>query len=223
MIIGASRGIGLEFARQYAEDGWSVHATTRDSDGAAALRRLVGDIYLHHLDVRDDDALLALDRALGDRAIDLLIHNAGIRVGGPEALGTLAPERWLDVLHVNTIAPMRCAGALCERVAAGERKMMAFISSWRGSISENEDGGLYMLRSSKAALNACVKSLAIDLAPHGIIAVALHPGWVRTDMGGAAAPLAVADGVVGLRSVIAGLTPMTSGRFFAYDGREIAW
>ena len=102
-------------------------------------------------------------------------------------------------------------------------RIFAFISSWRGSIGENEDGGLYMLRSSKAALNASIKSLAIDLAARSVIAVALHPGWVKTEMGGANAPLSVEEGVAGLRGVIEHLTQDSSGRFFAHDGREIAW
>jgi NAD(P)-dependent dehydrogenase (short-subunit alcohol dehydrogenase family) len=221
MVVGASRGIGFEFVRQYAAAGWSVHGTVREAAHADALIGL--GARAHTLDVRDEAALDRLGEALRDEAIDVLVHNAGVRGPRDSAFGNLDAKVWSNVFAVNAIAPIKLAERFVEHVARSRGRVMAFVSSWRGSIGENEDGGLYLLRSSKAALNASVKSLSIDLAPRSVIAVALHPGWVRTEMGGEDAPLAVEAGVAGLRHVIETLTPASSGRFIAHDGRDIAW
>lgn len=221
-IIGANRGIGLAFVRSYAADGWRVHATCRDPDQAADLHAVDGDVHIHRLDVTDEKQAAEVVRAI-DKAIDVLIHNAGIYGPRSSPFGELDAAAWAQVLRINAIAPLKIAEAFIDQVAAGERKTMAFLTSKMGSIGENSSGGSYFYRTSKAALNAGVRSLAHDLAGRGVKAIVLHPGWVKTDMGGPSALITPAESVEGLRKVIDNLTPAQSGRFWNYDGTEIAW
>lgn len=220
-LTGANRGIGLEFARQYAAEGWRVIATVRDNARADALRNLPGKIELHALDVADFAAVERLGKTLRDETIDVLIANAG--VSGPREMSPehVEGEAWAEVFRVNTMAPLAVAGAMRGQLArGGERKAIA-ISSRLGSIAANAEGGRYIYRSSKAALNAVWRSFALDNP--AVIAAVLHPGWVRTDMGGETAPVAPAESVAGMRRVISGLTTQDSGRFFDYDGTPIPW
>ena len=221
-IIGASRGIGLAFVRSYAADGWRVHASCRDPGAAADLNAVAGDVRVHRLDVTNENKAAAVARAI-DGPIDVFIHNAGIYGPRQTSLGELDAAVWQDVLRVNTIAPLKVAEAFIDQVAAGERKTMAFLSSKVGSIGENSSGGSYFYRTSKAALNAAVRSLAHDLAGRGVKAIVLHPGWVKTDMGGPSALITPTESVAGLRKVIDNLTSAQSGHFWNYDGSEIAW
>ena len=223
LITGANRGLGLQFAKQYADDGWRVHATCRDPDAAEALNAAASDrLTVHRLDIRDGAQVAALARALADEPIDVLLNNAGV-IGDRGAFGATDYAVWHETLSTNTLAPMRMAEAFADHVAASARKQMVFVSSRMGSIGDNGSGGDYVYRSSKAALNAVVKSLSIDLAARGVTAVAFHPGWVSTDMGGASATIAPADSVGGMRAVIERLTPADNGRFLDYDGSEIPW
>lgn len=223
LITGANRGIGFELAKQYAADGWRVHATCRDPGAAASLKAISGNVALHRLDVAVPDQLNALAKALAGEAIDLLINNAGITANTKTSLGDMDYALWEELMRVNVMGPLRVAEALIANVAASERRVMLFLSSRAGSITDNLSGGRYIYRSSKAALNMVVKSLAIDLIPKRIICAAVHPGWVRTDMGTAAAPVAVADSVTALRALIERLEPHHNGRFINYDGQELRW
>jgi len=223
IITGASRGLGLEFARQYAGEGWRVVAACRRPDQADDLAGIGRGVEVRKLDVRDLVQINALAKGMGGEPVDLLINNAGIYGPRDVALGAIDYEAWEEVLRVNVLGPLRVAESLLENVAASEHKKMAFLSSRMGSMGENRSGGSYIYRSSKAALNAVVKSLAIDLAPRGIACLALHPGWARTDMGGPEAEVTAHDGVAGLRQVIAAAGPERSGRFVNYDGAAIAW
>lgn len=221
LISGANRGLGFEFARQYASDGWRVIATSRSLDRAGALRNLGAGVTVYKLDVADLAAVSALGRALAGESIDLLIANAGI--AGPRDMTAEAIDEagWAETFRVNAMAPLALAGAFKAQVTrSGERKMVA-ITSRLGSIGANSDGGMYAYRSSKAALNAAWRSFALDHPE--IVAALLHPGWVRTDMGGAGAPLGVGDSIAGMRRVIAGLGRAESGGFFGYDGAPIPW
>ena len=226
LITGASRGIGLELCRQYAADGWTVHACCRRPDEAAELRRLSeagGRVILHELDVTDGRQIDAVAASLDGAPIDLLVNNAGV-YGKPDGgFGAIDDRVWLYTLKVNTLAPLHVSEALAGNVAKSERRIIAVMTSRMGSIDDNTSGGSYIYRSSKAAVNMVVRSMAVDLARRGITAVVLHPGWVRTDMGGASAPLPVEQSVSGLRRVLAGLRPEDSGRFFAWDGAEVPW
>lgn len=216
LITGANRGLGLEFARQYAADGWDVIATARDPDGAEELRQTGAE--LHALDVADPSSIDALAERLRGRPIDVLIANAGV-------MGPAQPqaEGWAHTFAVNAIGPTLLARALRENVAASSERKMAAITSQMGSVADNSSGGYIPYRSSKAALNAAWKSLSIDLAGDGITVTLFHPGWVQTDMGGPGATLTPQDSVAGLRSQIAALDRSRSGRFVAYDGRELPW
>jgi NAD(P)-dependent dehydrogenase (short-subunit alcohol dehydrogenase family) len=227
LITGANRGLGLEFARQYLDDGWQVYAACRDPESASELRRLA-DASDHKLrsialDVTDSTSVKATAAELEGRAIDVLINNAG--VGGPrgQSIGNIDYETWARVLDVNTLGPMRVAEAFVDNVAESKRKLIVTITSGMGSIADNTSGGAFAYRSSKAAVNMVMRSLAIDLAPRGITCVVINPGWVRTDMGGPHATLAPAESVRRLRRLIDSVGPAQSGKFFNYDGREYAW
>jgi NAD(P)-dependent dehydrogenase (short-subunit alcohol dehydrogenase family) len=223
LISGASRGLGLEFARQYAADGWQVHATCRDPDNAPALRGLAGDVVIHKLEATEKDSLDALAQAVKPLALDVLIANAGVT--GPRDMTPELVDResWIETFAVNTIAPLALAGALRRNLEKGQQKKVLAMSSRLGSMASNESGGLYIYRSSKAALNAAWKSLAIEWRGAGMICVVLHPGWVATDMGGPSADLQPPVSVTGLRGVIAGLAPEDNGKFFSYDGATVPW
>ncbi|MBV9523641.1 MAG: SDR family oxidoreductase [Alphaproteobacteria bacterium] len=219
LLTGANRGIGLEFARQYAGEGWRVIAACRDPAGAEALRALKGKVELHALDVADFAAVERLGKELQRETIDLLIANAGISGPREIAMAQIDADAWAQVFRVNAMAPLALAGAFHQQLARGAGKAVA-ISSRMGSIAENP-GGRVVYRSSKTALNMVWSCLAKENP--GLIAVVLHPGWVRTDMGGEAAPVLPADSVAGMRQVIAKLTKADSGRFFDYTGAELPW
>lgn len=217
LITGAGRGLGREFARQYQAGGWRVVATCRDP----ARYDLEGEV--HPLDVTDAAGIAALHGELNGEGIDLLINNAGIYGPRGRNLGTIDYEAWEDVLRTNLMGPVRMAEAFADMVGSSDQKKMVFISSIMGSIDRNTSGGGYIYRSSKAALNMAVASLAVDLSGRGIICLLFHPGWVSTDMGGASAPIDAAASVAGMRAVIDRATPADSGRFFNYDGSRLPW
>ena len=222
-ITGASRGIGLEFARQYAAEGWVVYATCQHPEAAAALQALAGQIHLHPLDVTDFAAVDALARALEGEAIDLLINNAGVY--GPRVVpyDFVDYARWAEVMRVNAMAPLKIGAAFSKHVARSRRKVIVSLTSSMGSISENSSGGSYIYRSSKAALNAVMRSLAIDLRGKEITVILINPGWVRTDMGGAAASFDVGENVARMRRLFDEVELHHSGRCFDYDGTPLPW
>lgn len=221
-ITGAGRGLGLEFARQYAKDGWRVHACLRDPAKAGPLKALGGEVVVHRLDPGNRREIADLAKALGGEPVDVLINNAGIYGPRDVSIEDASDADWLEVFRVNTIAPLRVATALADRVAASQRKVMAFITSRMGSIADISSGA-HPYRTSKAALNAGVRILSLELAGRGITCVVLHPGWVRTDMGGPSAAIDPATSIAGMRGVIAKLGRADNGRFLNYDGGEIPW
>lgn len=226
LVTGANRGLGLEFAKQYLEQGCRVVATTRDTAKAEALQTLktrFGDkLTLLTLNVSDAASRAQLAKALTDHPIHILINNAGVS-GGWGELGKLDENQWLQVLQVNAIAPIKLTELLRANLVAAEDATVVFLSSKMGSMGDNTSGGSYIYRSSKAALNAAAKSLAIDLASDSIKVAILHPGWVRTDMGGPHGLIDAPASVSGMRRVIAGLTKDQCGNFIAYDGTVIPW
>ena len=190
-----------------------------------ALNDIKGDIHAHALEVTDHTAVKALAGKLEAEAIDVLICNAGIGGGGShagQAFGSFDPAMWRHVFEVNAFAPLMMAEAFAGHVArSAERKLIA-VSSILGSLANN-NGGRYAYRASKSALNMEWSCLAKDLAGKGIICVALHPGWVQTDMGGSTATLTIDQSVPPMVKTIAALKPSDNGRFLQYDGQELAW
>ena len=236
LVTGANRGLGLEWVRQYAGDGWTVLACARNprtaTDLGTVASRYPHQIEVHALDVTDFVAIDTLASRLGDRAIDVLISNAGtmgthsFSTGGLSAgkFGASDFDEWQQVFRINTFAPMKMAEAFLPHVTRGGQKKIVAVSSIVGSMARNNVGGMYAYRSSKAALNAVMHSMGIDLArKHTICAVPLHPGWARTDMGGDKADIDAATSVAGMRKVIAALTIEQSGKFYMYDGSELPW
>ena len=218
LITGAGRGIGLEFARQYAADGWDVIATVRDPAAAPKLAAL--GVRVERLDMRDFAALAAFPERLGEQPLDLFIANAGISKAKWIRDGEDAGS-WQEVHLVNAVAPTLLAETLLPLVeAAGGR--MAAISSRMGSIDDSS-GGYVAYRASKAALNAAWRALALGWSGRPVTLLMLHPGWVQTDMGGPQAPLAAEESVAGMRRVIAGLSRSESGAFLDYRGEAIPW
>ena len=225
LITGANRGIGLEFVRQYSAAGFRVFACCREPHNAAALASLAASseerISLHRLDVSDFGQIEQLASDLHGQAIDLLINNAGIYPNG--ALGSLDYNAWHKAFLINTMTPTKMVECFLEHIAASRLRKIATLSSKMGSIADNGSGGSTLYRSSKAALNMVMKNLAIELKPQGIATCTLHPGWVKTDMGGANALITAEQSVAGMRKVIDRLSTDNSGRFIAYDGQEIPW
>jgi NAD(P)-dependent dehydrogenase (short-subunit alcohol dehydrogenase family) len=227
LITGANRGIGLEFARQYLADNWHVYASCRDPSAASELHRMAdgsgGKLQVLSIDVGDLASVKSAAIELQGNPIDLLLNNAGI--GGPrgQTIGNIDYETWRHVLDVNTLGPMRVAEAFVDNVARSERKLLVTLTSGMGSIGDNASGGAFAYRSSKAAVNMVMRSLAIDLAPRDITCVVINPGWVKTDMGGSHARLTAAESVAAMKRLIDKLGPAQSGKFFNYDGREYAW
>jgi NAD(P)-dependent dehydrogenase (short-subunit alcohol dehydrogenase family) len=223
LVTGANRGLGLEFARQYLGKGWRVLACCRHPATAHELQALAGPaLRVLALDVRDHAAIAALAAEV-DEPIDLLLNNAGIYGPNGMDVGQIDYAAWAEVLAVNTLAPMRLVECFLGHVARSQRRTIACLSSQMGSMGANKAGRHYLYRSSKAALNAVVRSLAIDLRDRGVCVVTLHPGWVKTDMGGSDADLEVPESVAGVIAVLDRVTLAESGRFFNYDGRELPW
>ena len=232
LITGANRGIGLNLTRVFSAAGWRVLATCRKPESADDLKALAdnGDISIHTLDVTDFDAIDNLAAELSGEAIDVLLNNAGVigkmslQEGIPDQVfGSLDYEDWAEVFKVNSMAPMKMAEAFFSNVLAGEQKVIATISSLMGANSDKMMGGAYAYRASKAAVTRVMTVMAIDLAEKGVTAVALHPGWVRTDMGTDAADISVEESVDGLFKVISGLGPADSGRFINYAAEDVPW
>ena len=217
-IVGASRGIGLEFVRQYREAGAEVWATARDDAGLARIVAL--GAQAHRLDVTHASAAVAPDWLADAADFDVAVFNAGVY--GPRTTALVAPSHadFDDVMRTNVLGAMQVLPWLVQRLAPGGA--LAVISSKMGSLGlrTSPAGGLY--RASKAALNSVLKDASLAMAGRAIC-VALHPGWVRTDMGGAGADLDASDSVAQLRRTLAGLKPADNGSYLDHDGAPLAW
>ena len=226
LVTGANRGIGLEFTQQYLARGERVLAACRDPAAATRLQQLRGtypQLVLHRLDAADNESIAAFAAKLQGEAIDVFINNAGVYGPRDSRFGKVDGAVWLDVLQVNTVAPLLLTQALVANLRKGVQKKLIYLTSKMGSIADNGGGGHYIYRSSKTALNMVVKSLAIDLAGEGLVAAVLHPGWVQTDMGGPNAQIDTHTSVTGMIKVIDKLTPIQTGGFYNYDGAIIPW
>jgi NAD(P)-dependent dehydrogenase (short-subunit alcohol dehydrogenase family) len=224
LITGANRGIGLEFTKQYAADGWQVLACCRHPQSAMALQALAQshhNIKIYGLDVADFAQIDALALQLKLESIDLLINNAGVYPSS--SFGDVDYDAFAAGFKINSMAPLKMSEAFVQHVTRSQLKQIATLSSKMGSIDDNGSGDSYSYRASKCAVNMVMKSLSIDLKPYGISVVTLHPGWVQTDMGGSNAMINTETSVTGMRQVIANTNLGSTGRFMAYDNKEIAW
>jgi NAD(P)-dependent dehydrogenase (short-subunit alcohol dehydrogenase family) len=218
LVVGASRGIGLEFVRQYRAAGVAVTATAR-SDGALDTLRTLGAQVLS-LDVARLESSAALAWQVDGAGFDIAIVNAGVYGPHKDALQTPTQAEFDEVMHTNVLGAMRVIPQVADALAPGAR--LAVLSSMMGSIGSRTAGNGWLYRASKAALNSVMKDAALTLGARATC-VSFHPGWVRTDMGGAGADLDVSRSVSDLRRVLEGLTPADSGRFLNHDGTGIDW
>lgn len=219
LVTGANRGLGLEFSRQYSEAGWSVIGTARSPERADELNGL--DVEVLQLDVTDRDSIAALVESLDGRPIDLLINNAGI-FPVVNRLEDIDADDYTRTLMVNTVGPMLVTQALLPNLRAGMQKRIVGITSRLGS-TELSGGNYYGYRESKAALNMFAKTLAGELGPEGFVSLAVHPGWARTDMGGANATQSAEEAVTGMRAVIDSAGADQNGAFIGFDGETVPW
>jgi len=227
LITGASRGIGLEMVKYGIEHNWRIFACCRhpqQADSLFSLAKLAnGRVSVHVADMYELATIQALSYELRNDAIDILINNAGIYGSDNNKFGHVDVQSWINTFQVNSIAPLKVAEALLEQVRMGEKKIIACISSKMGSMGDNGSGGSYIYRSSKAALNAVVKSMSVDLEQDGINCVALHPGWVQTEMGGPNAEITTRECVTSLFNIMLSLEAKDTGRFIDIDGTTIPW
>lgn len=220
LVIGASRGLGLELVRQYRVEGWDVLATARDAKGLERLRALGAEALA--LDVTAPDAGAELERALDARALAVAIVSAGIYGPRSQALEPPDDAVFVEVMRTNVLPAMRIAPLLLGALERG-RGNFAVLSSRMGAIGPRTGTFGWLYRASKAALNSVLKDISLVAGARGIACVAFHPGWVKTDMGGSGADIDVETSATGIRRTLAALDAARNGSFLAYDGSEIPW
>jgi NAD(P)-dependent dehydrogenase (short-subunit alcohol dehydrogenase family) len=225
IVIGASRGLGLGLAREFAHRGWRVIATARNPSKAPELGeaagRSDGRISVEEADIDSSDSVNSLVAHLADTRLDLVFISAGVSGPKHQSVDSVTAEELGALMFTNAVAPIRVARKLLPRVADGGT--VAFMSSIMGSVADNTSGGMDLYRASKAALNALTRSFAAnDVGKRPIAVLTMHPGWVRTAMGGEAAPLSVEESVRGLAEVIE-RDRGPGHRFVDYQGHTIPW
>ena len=231
IITGANRGLGLEFARQCLEDGWRVIAINRRSSGALDTLAERHPLTIIEADLTDDASLSNAVAQIDENKIDLLVNNAGImgdasfaEVGvAYQVFGAFDRDEWHRVFDINVCTPMALTELLVEKLEAAERPIVITMSSMLGSNALNTMGNVYAYRASKAAVNSIMKSMGRNLGPRGIICISMHPGWVKTELGGPNAEISPERSVMGMRQVLNGLTIVDSGRFIAWDGSDMPY
>ncbi len=228
LVTGSNRGIGLEWVRQYAAEGWCVYATCRQPSEAQELQDLADreeGISIHRMDVTRPDEINAVAVELMKESIDLLVNNAGVYLEKFIEVGLrrIRYEDWEYSFRVNTLGAVRVTEAFQEHVVRSEKRLVAVVSTHMASIGDIVAPGAYYYRSTKAALNAVMEGLTHELRPKGIGVLILHPGWVRTRMGGEGASLRPPESVRGMRSLVEKFTLEDSGRFYRYDGVVMPW
>ena len=225
IITGAARGIGLELTRQNLAQGHQVIVGVREPKEATDLQALQSktgtQLTILELDVQSDESVRKFASALKVDHIDVLINNAGVYIDSAQDSTDVAAKSVLETLNINSVGPIRVAQALLPLLKKSSEPRIANISSQMGSIGDNSGGGSVAYRMSKAAVNMFTKTLAID--EKSVISLALHPGWVKTRMGGAQAPLEATASAEGLLNVILGAKSSDSGKFLSYSGRDLPW
>ncbi len=236
LITGASRGLGLEMCRQYADLGWRVFACCRNPDAAIELaptaEKANGNVTLHKMDVDDAAEIEAVAAELAGTPIDILVNNAGLA----DAYGTGVFEgkddpdlknydmdEWLRILNTNVVSVGRVTGAFADHVTASERKLIMMMASGLSSVGNTWQAGRYAYRTSKAALNMLMRGVGAWLEPRGIIVVSVAPGWTRTELGGPNAHNSVEEAIEGVRAVLDRLTIEDTGSYWNYDGKRLPW
>ena len=227
LVTGANRGLGLGLVKKFLKNNEKVICTTRNISKSKELilckKKYNDNLEICELDLLDKESPNILSNFLGNEPIDLFINNAGVIGHSAQHFKSVSLNHWLDVLKVNLIAPLLITQSIIKNIEKSSERKIYFISSKVGSIEDNKSGGMYIYRSSKTALNQVVKSLSIDLKPLGISVISLHPGWVRTEMGGPNALISVEESVNGMVDVISNTSIVNSGEFINYDGTRLPW
>ena len=226
LVTGANRGLGIEFVEQYLNEGYEVIATYRNENSSMDLIEMGNErsnLKLLQLDVSSKKSLNSFAKNLGNLPIDIFINNAGVYGPRNSSFGNVDEENWIPAIKINAIAPILLTQLIIKNIRSGADKKLIYITSKMGSIDDNKGGGAYVYRSSKTALNAVVKSLSVDLENEGIVVALIHPGWVKTDMGGPNALIERDTSVRGMTEVISNLDITSTGNFYNYDGSIIPW
>ena len=225
LIVGASRGLGLGLVQEHLRRGWRVVATVRDDGGQAALRELIaqagGALGIERVDINVPDQVAALRQKLGGRALDLLFVNAGVSNDQGETIAQVSTEEFTRVMVTNALSPMRVVEAFADLVQPGGT--IAVMSSVLGSVGANTDGGMDVYRASKASLNTLMRSFAARRKGDSRTLLCVHPGWVKTDMGGSSAPLDVETSTHGIADALARRQGKPGLAFIDYRGETIPW
>ena len=223
LITGASRGIGLELTRQFLRQGYNVISPCRNSASAelAALTSSAA-LTLCNLELTDSGSITKLADELSNINIDILINNAGVIGPDEQALETIEPDGWLKTFAINTIAPLMVSRAFLANLRKSSNPRIITISSQMGALSR-QSTGMYAYRSSKAAVNKAMQVLALELKDLGIIVCPVHPGWVKTDMGGPDADISVSESATGIVNLVRNLKIEQTGKFLTWQGEEHAW
>lgn len=227
VVTGAARGLGLEMVRQLADRGATVFASPRkrcrELDAIASGHE--GRVRVVPMDVSDPDAVAAAARTVAEHtdSVDVLVNNAGVYPKGGGVRDGLDYDAMESAFRINTLGPLRVAETLLPLLRAGEGRKIAQVTSLMGSIADNSSGGSYAYRVSKTALNMATRNLAHELGSEGFVSMVLHPGWVRTDMGGGAAPLGIAPAVADILKTIEDADPAMNGRFVDREGHDLPW
>lgn len=228
LITGSNRGMGLEWVRQYLETDWRVYATCRYPEQAGDLKQLQQDykkLSIHKLDITQPEHIKQISQDLADTELDILVNNAGMYYErwGRDKLDHIDYEAWEETYRVNTLGAVRMTEAMRTNLSQSEKRLIVSITSHMGSIEDITAANDYAYRSSKAALNTVMKGLAYELAEEGIGILLLHPGWVRTRMGGNTAPLSANESVKNMRKLVDNFMPEDSGKFYRHDSVIIPW
>lgn len=226
LITGSNRGIGLEFVRQYLEKGWRVYATCRrpaEADSLHMLEGLHNELSIHRLDIANPEDIRNISREMNNVPLDLLINNAGVHLEkGASGLGSIHYDDWLRTLEINTLGAVRVTESLLDNISKSEKKMVAVLSSHLGANPDISDAGSYSYRSSKAALNAAMQGMAVELRERRIGVLILHPGEVMTRLCPEAG-ITPHKSVHGMLNLIEGFTLEQTGSFLQYDGKNMEW
>lgn len=223
-IIGANRGIGFELTRRFLDAGEKVIATCRDTNSSTSLESLSGQSSLHvyPLEIRDAESVARFSSQLSGQIVDVLIICAGIMGGDHQGIDDMDYAAWIDTFEVNTLGPFRVATALKPNLMQSHRPRIVTLSSQMGSLNRKSKGA-FAYRTSKAAVNKAMQVMALEFEQDGIIVCPVHPGWVRTDMGGPGADISVEESAAGLLEFVGSMSMKHSGRFWTWEGLEHPW